>query len=345
MKIPDYITLTDQPQTVLNEQIEKLQPDRIAFLVDENTEKHCLPLLGVNADDERVIKIHSGEVFKNLNSCELIWTALTSMGFSRKSMLINVGGGVIGDMGGFAASTYKRGIRFLNVPTTLLAAVDANIGGKLGIDFRGFKNHIGVFNDPSSVIISDVFLKTLPERELRSGFAEVIKHGLIDDGAYYQKISTAEFPNLDWMEVIRRSVETKSEVVRQDPKESGLRKILNFGHTLGHGIETWYLNSGRSLLHGEAISIGMVMEAYLSMKAGKLSQEEVDEMATYIISIYGRYELPPIQEVMPLLLQDKKNTGNEISFSLLEAIGKCAFDVIVNLKWIDEAFRYYEDLK
>lgn len=344
MKIPAYITLTDDPANKLQSLLETFKPDKIAYLVDENTREHCLPLLGVG-DDAEIIQIHSGEIFKNLNSCELIWAALTTSGFSRKSMLVNVGGGVIGDMGGFAASTYKRGIRFINIPTTLLAAVDANIGGKLGIDFRGFKNHIGVFNDPDAVVISDLFLKTLPERELRSGFAEVIKHGLIYDKDYFHQISQSSFPNLNWTEVIKRSVEIKSEVVAQDPREAGLRKILNFGHTLGHGIETWYLNSRQSLLHGEAISIGMILEGFLANKLGKLSISDLNEVSNYLISVFGKFDLPPIYEIMPLMLQDKKNVGNEISFSLLDGVGKCSFDELIDLKWIDESFQYYQNLK
>ncbi|WP_421894284.1 3-dehydroquinate synthase [Marinoscillum sp.] len=344
MKIPGYITLTEDPAEKLRSLLETFKPDRIAYLVDENTREHCLPLLQVG-DDAEIIQIHSGELFKNLNSCELIWAALTTCGFSRKSVLVNVGGGVIGDMGGFAASTYKRGVRFINIPTTLLAAVDANIGGKLGIDFRGFKNHIGVFNDPDAVVISDLFLKTLPERELRSGFAEVIKHGLIYDQSYFERIRQTNFPDLNWTEVIKRSVEIKSEVVEQDPREAGLRKILNFGHTLGHGIETWYLNSRQSLLHGEAISIGMILEGFLAKKLEKLSASDLDEMSAYLISVFGKFELPPIHEIMPLMLQDKKNVGNEISFSLLDGVGKCSFDELIDLKWIDEAFQYYQNLK
>lgn len=343
MKTPDYIAFSNDPKAELVKILEELKPDKVAYLVDENTKEHCLPIFGLS-DEENIIEIHSGEIFKNLNSCELIWTSMTTLGFSRKSILVNLGGGVIGDMGGFAASTYKRGIRFVNIPTTLLAAVDANIGGKLGIDFRGFKNHIGVFNDPSAVIISDVFLKTLPERELRSGFAEVIKHGLIYDEKYYRTTAAASFPDLNWIEVIKKSAEIKGDVVAQDPREGGLRKILNFGHTLGHGIETWYLNAGKSLLHGEAISIGMILEAFLSLKLELLDIAQVDEISAYIVSVFGKYDLPPISEILPLMMQDKKNVGSEISFSLLSGIGKCDYDVKVDLKWIDEACQYYQSL-
>lgn len=344
MKIPEYITFTKEPAESLNEQLTRLQPDNVAYLVDENTRDHCLPLFGLSGSP-LVFEIKSGEVHKTLDTCSDIWSFLTENGFSRKSVLVNIGGGVIGDMGGFAAATYKRGIRFVNIPTTLLAAVDANIGGKLGIDFKGFKNHIGLFQDPTAVIISDVFLKTLPLRELRSGFAEVIKHGLIYDESYFEMIRCGHFPDFDWMNVIRRSVEIKGEVVAKDPKEAGLRKILNFGHTLGHGIETWYLNHAHSLLHGEAISIGMCLEAFLATRKKQLAPETATSISKYIVSVFGKFELPPLEEILPLMLQDKKNKGNEISFSLLDRVGKCSFDGSVELEWIKDSFQYYRDLK
>ena len=226
MKIPDYITFTDNPQNTLNELLASFQPDKIAFLVDENTKAHCLPYFDLN--ESELIVIQSGEIHKNLDTCQYIWGQMTEFGFSRKSMLINLGGGVIGDMGGFCAATYKRGVRFINFPTTLLAAVDANIGGKLGIDFQGFKNHIGVFQDPDGVVICDKFLETLPKRELRSGFAEVIKHGLIYDKDYYQGLKQNTFPDYNWNDIIKKSIGIKGAVVAEDPKEAGLRKILNF---------------------------------------------------------------------------------------------------------------------
>lgn len=344
MELPNYISFTDDPYNTLNATISKLSPDLIAYLVDENTEGLCLPLLKLGKD-ANIIRIQSGEIFKNLNSCELIWTQMTSLGFTRKSVLVNVGGGVIGDMGGFAASTYKRGIRFINVPTTLLAAVDANIGGKLGIDFCGFKNHIGLFRDPDAVIVSDVFLKTLSKRELRSGFAEVIKHGLIKDKNYWDSLKESNFPNLEWKEIIKRSVEIKGEVVAEDFTEGGLRKILNFGHTLGHGIETWHLNEGKNILHGEAISAGMVLEAFLAHKKGLLTIDELEDISQNLLKIFGKYHIPPVSELLPIIFQDKKNLNSNISFSLLQGIGNCLFDQNIDIKLIDDAINYYEGIK
>ncbi|XOV93394.1 MAG: 3-dehydroquinate synthase [Bacteroidota bacterium] len=343
MEISRDILFIQSPQKALAEVINQLNPDKVAFLVDENTSKDCLQYF--DAKDHFLIEINSGEINKNIRTCEEIWKGLTEAGFSRKSLLVNLGGGVIGDMGGFTASTYKRGIRFINFPTTLLAMVDANIGGKLGIDFMGFKNHIGLFNDPDKILIYVDFLKTLPPRELRSGYAEVIKHGLIYDASYWGIIKNSEFPNLDWEKVIQRSVEIKSEVVAEDPKENGLRKILNFGHTLGHGIETWYLNHEKSLLHGEAIATGMILEAHLSLQLGMLDEKSVSEISDYIFSLYEVIEIPPMDEIMVLMGQDKKNVGNEINFSLLEKIGKCVYDMKVDENMIAAAINFYNTLK
>ena len=313
------------------------------MLVDENTAQHCLPFF--DHANHLIIEIKSGELNKNLRTCEQIWEALTKSGFSRKSLLVNVGGGVIGDMGGFAASTYKRGVRFVNYPTTLLAMVDANIGGKLGIDFMGLKNHIGLFNNPEMILIFTDFLKTLPARELRSGFGEVIKHGLIRDESYWNKTISAQFPDMEWKKVIQRSVEIKSEVVKEDPKENGLRKILNYGHTLGHAVETWYLNNQKSLLHGEAIAVGMILEAHLSFQLGLLDEKSLDGITSYITSVYEDIAIPPMENLMELMGQDKKNVGNEINFSLLEKIGKCVYDMKVDEKMIAAAINFYNTLK
>ncbi|MEP4534435.1 MAG: 3-dehydroquinate synthase [Cyclobacteriaceae bacterium] len=344
MKLPDSISFISNPQEALQAALAELKPDKFAVLVDENTREHCLPLFSLEPDT-KIIEIKSGEINKNLNTCSDIWTALTEWGFTRKSLLVNMGGGVIGDMGGFCASTYKRGIRFINFPTTLLAMVDANIGGKLGIDFKGFKNHLGVFQDPERVVIYDGFLKTLPARELRSGFAEVIKHGLIHDKGYWETIRDGKFPNFSWKDIVEVSAVIKNQVVTEDPKEGGLRKILNFGHTLGHAIETWHLTNEISLLHGEAIAVGMILEGHLAMQLGTLTESELSELTTYIQSVYDPIKLPEQAALFPLMLQDKKNIGNDLSFSLLDGIGKCLYDQSVTEQMITEAMNYYSNLK
>ncbi len=261
-------------------------------------------------------------------------------------MIINLGGGVTGDMGGFCASTYKRGIRFINIPTTLLSQVDASVGGKLGIDFNGFKNHIGVFNEPEAVLISDQFLKTLPQTELRSGYAEVIKHGLISDENYFRSLLFEDWEQQDWEKIIKKSVSIKKEVVLQDPKESGLRKILNFGHTIGHALESHYLDSKKHLLHGEAIAIGMICEAYLSHQKTNLPQEHLSEISDSLLRIYGKLEIDEneIPEIIRLCSQDKKNEGTVLNFSLLAKIGSCGFNIPVSTAEIRAAIDYYRRL-
>lgn len=322
------------------------QYSKIAVLVDENTGQHCYPLIKQELPDHLLIKIQSGEVHKTLQTCEQIWTALTDHHFDRKSLLLNLGGGVIGDMGGFCAVTYKRGIDFINVPTTLLAAVDANIGGKLGIDFKGFKNHLGFFQDPNEVFIDPVFLKTLDQRELRSGFAEVIKHGLIADKDYFNQVMTDGLNQSNWNAVIAHSVHIKNEVVAKDPKEKGLRKILNFGHTIGHAIESHYLDSDNHLLHGEAIAIGMICEAYLSVKLLGMPDADLKTITDSIKQIYPNLSIykGDFTSIIKLMYQDKKNVNSFLNHSLLYEIGRAGYDVAVDEKDAMDSLFYFTKL-
>jgi 3-dehydroquinate synthase len=257
------------------------------------------------------------------------------------------GGGVIGDMGGFCAATYKRGIDFINIPTTLLAAVDANVGGKLGIDFHGFKNHIGLFKDPNTVLIDPIFLQTLSQKELRSGFAEVIKHGLITDKDYYEQVAKTGLAQNNWLAIIAHSVEIKTQVVKQDPREGGLRKVLNFGHTIGHAIESYYLDSENHLLHGEAIAIGMICEAYVSKKLLSLQETHLKEICNTILNIYPELNVykKDFTAIIKLMYQDKKNVGNFLNHSLLYEIGRAGYDVAVDEKDVMDALFFYLTLK
>ncbi|MFC3415061.1 3-dehydroquinate synthase [Algoriphagus hitonicola] len=267
-----------------------------------------------------------------MKTCSEIWEKMTELALDRKALILNLGGGVLGDMGGFCASIYKRGIRFINMPTTLLSQVDASVGGKLGVDFQGFKNHLGVFNEPEVVLISSKFLRTLPKQELRSGFAEVIKHGLIQDRAYFDSLNFQNWDQNDWTSLISHSVEIKKQVVQEDPKELGLRKILNFGHTLGHALETFYLNGPKHLLHGEAIAAGMICEAWLSAEKTGLAKKELFEIAEKLIQVYGKIEIESSEweAILELCLQDKKNEGKTILFSLLQSIGSCTYNIPVS---------------
>jgi 3-dehydroquinate synthase len=339
---PEYLHFSDNPAETLQELILKSAPDQYAILVDEQTREFCLPLLKTNAP---IIQIKSGEEEKTMDTCGHIWAEMTRLGFSRKSVMINLGGGVIGDMGGFAAATYKRGIRFVNFPTTLLSMVDASIGGKLGIDFQGLKNHIGVFQEPYAVVVCSQFLNTLPNRQIKSGFAEILKHGLIKSRNYWDEVRGIDLTNQDWNAVIPRSVELKQEVVAADPLEAGLRKILNFGHTLGHAIETHFLGTKEPLLHGEAIAVGMVLEAQLSVQKGLLEEEELREITETIKMHYSLPALPEVDALETLLFQDKKNEEGRLNFALLATIGNCHYDVVVDLDEIRRAMVYYHAIR
>ena len=316
---------------------------KIIVLVDEKTKKYCYPSIKSAVPKHDLIQINSGEKNKNLISCSHIWQQMTDFKLDRHALMINLGGGVIGDMGGFCAATYKRGIDFVQIPTTLLSQVDASVGGKLGIDFESFKNHIGVFKVPNLVIIDPTFLETLPKAELRSGFAEIIKHCLIRDQKKWQEISQKNFENQDWADLIKHSVDIKIKITKEDPTEKNVRKILNFGHTIGHAIETFYLGTKNHLLHGEAIAVGMVCEGFLSFKRKMISKEQLSEIEEFIFSTYGLVKIPKedYSKIVSLTLQDKKNRGNEIRFSLLKGIGDCSFDVPISKKEMNQALAYY----
>ncbi|MDQ3290922.1 MAG: 3-dehydroquinate synthase [Bacteroidota bacterium] len=321
--------------------------DKVAVLVDENTQAHCYSLLKPFLPEHTLIQIKSGEEHKTLATCEHVWQQLTDIQASRLSVLVNVGGGVIGDLGGFCAGVYKRGIHFVQVPTTLLSQVDASVGGKTGVDFNGLKNHLGVFQEPLQVFIYPEFLNTLPEREVKSGYAEIIKHWLIADAASFEEQRYIGLMTEDWNKLIQDSVAVKARVVAADPREKGLRKILNFGHTIGHALETYLLNQpGRRLLHGEAIAVGMLCESYLSVEKGLLTQADLDKIETFLFSVYPKVVIQPkeFSAIAALALQDKKNTGSTINCTLLAGIGQAVYDQPVTLKEIEAALKYYNSL-
>ena len=334
ISLDSYRVLVGDVNAALSSILDQRKYSRIGILVDENTSIHCYPLIQYQFGQSESILIQSGEVNKNISTCEVIWNEMQKNKYDRHSLLINLGGGVIGDMGGFAASCYMRGIDFIQIPTTLLAQVDASVGGKLGVDFQGYKNFIGLFNDPIGVIADPSFFKTLPHRELRSGFAEMIKHALIMDSATWKRFVTCnEWKDCISTEEIYSSIEIKQKVVLQDPYESGLRKILNFGHTIGHAVETQALGGKNHLLHGEAIAIGMIAETLLStMKAG-LSDSEARIILDYIRRVYsdiGITDSSDTSAIIDLMTADKKNKGGKIMMSLLTEIGNCTYDVEVS---------------
>lgn len=343
----NYKIIFDEWDT-LNAIIDLKPYSKKIVIVDENTKNHCLPiLLNQLAGDFHIIEIKSGEENKNLTTCTDIYNQMLHLGADRKSLCINLGGGVIGDMGGFCASTFMRGMDFIQVPTTLLSQVDASVGGKLGVDFNGVKNIIGLFNEPQLVFVHIGFLATLPALELRSGYAEILKHALIADENLWQQLGSAP----DWLSdtsahIIHRSIEIKNEVVKQDYKEGGIRKILNFGHTIGHAVESLSFEGDTPLLHGEAIAIGMITEAYISLHRGLITQGVFDTMTNALIAIYGHHPsyATDVKEIIKLMAFDKKNDGGRIMCSLLDRLGSCLYDQEISEKEIVGALMYYEKM-
>ncbi len=331
----------------LNEHLAATDYSKIFILVDENTKRDCLEDFKkrtLEDFDFVILEIESGESKKTIHTCIQLWEALSEGDADRKSLLINLGGGVITDLGGFVASTFKRGIVFINVPTTLLAMVDASVGGKTGVDLGPLKNQVGVINQPQMVLIVSDFLKTLDQRQLKSGFAEMLKHGLIRSKTYWDALKTnAGFINMDHL--IYASVTIKNEVVLQDPTEQHLRKILNFGHTLGHAVESYFLESKsrETLLHGEAIAIGMILEGYLSKELTGLSETELEDIKTTFLDRYPKTEFSEadIAAILSLLKFDKKNSHGRINFVLLETIGVPVIDVKIPSELFSRAFAYY----
>lgn len=320
---------------------------KVFILTDNNTNQYCLPTLMANSilSEVEIIEIEEGEINKTIDTSVLLWDTLSELGADRNSLLINLGGGVITDMGGFVASTFKRGIRYINIPTTLLSQVDASVGGKTGIDLGHLKNQVGVFSYPEMILIDTQFLQTLDQRQLKSGFAEMLKHGLIVDEMHWKTLNYA-YKDLDYDQLenlIYDSVLIKKNVVESDPKEKGLRKILNFGHTIGHGIESSLLNTENQLLHGEAIAIGMICEAYISYKTTGLSKEEMNDIKTSLQTIFPKIEpsIFNLDSILNYMGHDKKNIDGEFKFSLLSKIGKCEFNCPASIDLIKESFEFY----
>jgi 3-dehydroquinate synthase len=343
----DYNIVFDNSFQALHDFLNTTNYSKKIVLVDENTRLHCLPILQKHISIDVVIEIKSGEENKNLATCELIWKALIEHTIDRNAIFINLGGGVIGDMGGFASSCYKRGIDFIQIPTTVLSQVDSSIGGKLGIDFKYGKNLIGLFQNPVLVFISKDFLKTLDNRQYVNGFAEVLKHALIFNSNQWETLKTIDIYNDDITTLLYQSLLIKKEVVEADPKEKGLRKILNFGHTIGHAIEAYSIeHTQNALLHGEAIAIGMIAEAYLSTKKTGLTEIELQDITQHILQYFPKQNIEdyPIQNIIQLMLMDKKNKGNDIQAALLSKIGQCNFDICISEQEILDSINFYISL-
>ena len=341
------VHFNDQVYTELNAYIKTSNPSKIFILVDTNTHEYCLPqFLSKLENGEIVVEVMEmpeGEDHKTIDICTGVWEALSEYHADRKSLLINLGGGVVTDLGGFVASTYMRGIEYINVPTSLLAMVDASVGGKTGVDLGTLKNQVGVISEGRMVLVDTSYLDTLPQNHMVSGYAEMLKHGLIADRLYWDRLVNLQDLDIsDLDQLIYDSVVIKNKVVTEDPTEQGLRKILNFGHTLGHAIESYFLGNADKtpLLHGEAIAIGMLLEAYISVKSVGLPLEDYEVIKTGILNTFSKVDITEADQkiIIDLLMHDKKNSHGKVKFVLLEAIGQPKINCEVSNDLILEAF-------
>jgi 3-dehydroquinate synthase len=303
---------------------------KIAILVDENTHDHCLEFLITGFDalaEAEVIMLPAGEENKVIEVCFQVWETLTEAGFGRHDLLINLGGGMVTDLGGFVASVYKRGLAFINVPTSLLGMIDAAVGGKTGIDFAGYKNQLGTFAAAQATYIDTGFLHTLPRQEWINGFAELLKHALISDVQLWQDLSKIQDVQKELqLETIQQGVQIKAQIVAQDPTELGLRKILNFGHTIGHALESYYLNTETPLSHGHAVALGLLLESKISVELAALTKGEFLSIEARIKNTYALQVPNDAEGLWALMQQDKKNDNGEVRICLLPKIGSCLFD-------------------
>ncbi len=343
-------------QTLANA-VNACEHDKLFVLTDENTKEHCLPLLKEIDDINRgqTIVIPADDTNKNLDSLSHVWAELQRLGATRHSLLINLGGGMVTDLGGFAASTFKRGIQFINVPTTLLSMVDASVGGKTGINFGGLKNEIGVFSNANHVIIDPIFLSTQDDENILSGYAEMLKHGLINDGKMWAELLTFDLNTTNgdnagnnnhdvWRQMIADSIAVKEHIVEKDPTEKGLRKALNLGHTIGHAFESLAMTR-RPILHGYAVAYGIVCELYLSAIKEGFPTDKLHQTVAFIKENYGKMEITcdDYPTLIELMTHDKKNTSGAINFTLLGGIGDIRINRTATEKEILEALDFYRE--
>ena len=324
--------------------------DKLFVLVDKTTEKNCLPLVSGLEDIKKgkLIVIGSTDVHKTLETLAYVWTELGNCGGTRHSLLVIIGGGMVTDLGGFAASTFKRGINYINIPTTLLSMVDASVGGKTGINFNGLKNEVGVFNAANRVIIDTKFLRTLDVPNLCSGYAEMLKHGLISNEKNWAELINFEIqtPNFDQLRrMVADSVMIKEKIVKEDPHEHGIRKALNLGHTIGHAFESLSLAENRPVLHGYAVAWGLVCELYLSTQKCGFPTDKLQQTVSYIKENYGifNFDCNEYERLYEFMLHDKKNTAGIINFTLLGGIGDTRINQTANKKEIFEVLDFYRE--
>jgi len=354
MNIPFFkndIRVTNQLKTELSGIVTNYPAGKVYMVVDEHTQKLCLPILQAFEflKNVPVLVIHSGEEHKNLESVVAVWNFLEDNGADRHSLLINLGGGMLSDLCGFAASCFKRGLHFVNIPTTLLSQVDASVGGKTGINFNELKNEIGVFNQPQTVLIASEFLKTIDKANFLSGYAEMLKHGLIHSKPHWDELLEFDLNNVDYSslsEVIARSVAVKEYFVVNDPTEKNIRKALNLGHTVAHAFESLALHQKRPILHGFAVAYGLIVELYLSAKKVGFPMEQASSISKWIVESYGPFAiLKADYETLYLkMTKDKKNEAGRINFTLIPEIGKVEINVNCEKELIVEALDFFRSL-
>ncbi len=328
------VALSSLPVNDIQQLIDKLKPDKLFLLTDENTRQHCLPILeelkGLSADS--LLTIKAGDAHKGVEALSNVWQFLSRGGATRHSLLINLGGGMPCDLGGFAAATYKRGISFINLPTTLLAMVDASVGGKTGMNFNGYKNEVGAFKNAEMVLIYTPFLETLDRENLLSGYAEMLKHALIEGPETLEELLRLKPVDLNVETLgalVARSVLIKDRYVYADPTEKGLRKALNLGHTVGHAIESLAMMENKPLLHGYAVAYGLIPELKLSVMKKGFAKKLFQRIRNYVDEVYGSYNFEPgsFDKLYELMQHDKKNRDQRINFTLLSEVGKVEIDV------------------
>ena len=344
------VIISTQLESSLATAVGKCERDRIFILVDETTERLCLPLVS-DFDCLRgaeIITIGATDSNKTLESLSHVWSCLQRGGATRHSLMVNLGGGMVTDLGGFAASTFKRGMNYINIPTTLLSMVDASVGGKTGINFGGLKNEVGVFSNASTVILDTVFLKTMDHENICSGYAEMLKHGLIStDKGMWSELLNFDLDVIDYYQLGRMvadSVKVKERIVEEDPTERGIRKALNLGHTIGHAFESYALKA-KPILHGYAVAYGLVCELYLSCIKTGFPTEKMRQTVRFINENYGRMvitcdDYPPLLELMT---HDKKNVAGEINFTLLGDVGDIRINQTATKQEIEEALDFYRE--
>lgn len=344
------VIIADNLERCLAEAVGKVEHDRLFVLTDTTTKQLCWPVVQNYAvmKDAIMITIQPTDEAKTLETLATVWTSLQKGDATRHSLMINLGGGMVTDLGGFAASTFKRGMAYINIPTTLLSQVDASVGGKTGINFGGLKNEIGVFNCASSVILSSTFLRTLDTENMLSGYAEMLKHGLLSSKENWAELLTFDITTPDYatlQNLVAKSVAIKEQIVKEDPTEKGIRKALNLGHTAGHAIESLALKEGRTILHGYAVAWGLLMELYLSARKCGFPAKEMHQMEAYIKEHYGKflYDCKHYETLYNFMSHDKKNQGGNINFTLLGGIGDIRINQTASQDEIEEMLDYYRE--